>query len=171
MPSKGLNRSMSITTQHINDVHNSLWEEAVDKYGDKFSVPFEVIYEISTRTRALYVLQGWNGAGNPARHLATYSIPTDVITDVVAEYCDEIISEDDLLSPRPRRADKYEALLSWAGEHLFEQFTTDQLVEQSGFSYPTTLKFLQESPTFRKLKKGLWEIRDADADKKAEKNL
>jgi hypothetical protein len=89
----------------------------------------------------------------------------------VAEYCDEIISEDDLLSPRPRRADKYDALLTWSKEHLFEQFTTDQLVEQSGFSYPTTLKFLQESPTFRKLKKGLWEIRDADADREAEKNL
>lgn len=70
-----------------------------------------------------------------------------------------------------RRADKYDALLDWAKDHLFEQFTTDQLVEVSGFSYPTTLKFLQESPTFRKIKKGIWEIRDAEADKKAEKNL
>lgn len=69
-----------------------------------------------------------------------------------------------------KRADKYDALLDWAKDHLFEQFTTEQIVEVSGFSYPTTLKFLQESPTFRKVKKGLWEVRDADADKKAEKN-
>ena len=67
--------------------------------------------------------------------------------------------------------DKYDALLAWSKDHLFEQFTTEQLVEVSGFSYPTTLKFLQESPTFRKVKKGLWEVRDAEADKKAEKNL
>lgn len=66
-----------------------------------------------------------------------------------------------------KRADKYDALLEWAKDHLFEQFTTEQLVEISGFSYQTTLKFLQESPTFRKIKKGLWEIRDAQADRKA----
>ena len=44
-----------------------------------------------------------------------------------------------------------------------------QLTEQSGFSYQTTLKYLQETPTFRKLKKGLWEIRDAKADREAQK--
>lgn len=70
-----------------------------------------------------------------------------------------------------KRADKYDALLEWAKDRLFEQFTTEQIVEVSGFSYPTTLKFIQESPTFRKVKKGLWEIRDADADREAEKNL
>ena len=69
-----------------------------------------------------------------------------------------------------KRSDKYDALLEWASDHLFEQFTTEQIVEVSGFSYQTTLKFLQESPTFRKVKKGLWEVRDADADRKAEKS-
>ena len=69
-----------------------------------------------------------------------------------------------------KRSDKYDALLAWASEHLFEQFTTEQIVEVSGFSYPTTLKFIQESPTFRKVKKGLWEIRDAEADRKSEKS-
>lgn len=69
-----------------------------------------------------------------------------------------------------KRSDKYDALLEWASDHLFEQFTTEQIVEVSGFSYPTTLKFLQESPTFRKVKKGLWEVRDAESDRKSEKS-
>lgn len=69
-----------------------------------------------------------------------------------------------------KRSDRYDALLDWSKDHLFEQFTTEQIVEISGFSYPTTLKFIQESPTFRKVKKGLWEVRDADADRKAEKS-
>ena len=73
------------------------------------------------------------------------------------------------ISSLNKRSDKYGALLAWASEHLFEQFTTEQIVEVSGFSYPTTLKFLQESPSFRKVKKGLWEVRDADADRKLEK--
>ena len=74
--------------------------------------------------------------------------------------------------PAPaKRSDKYDALLDWAKDHLFEQFTTEQIVEVSGFSYQTTLKFLQESPTFRKVKKGLWEVRDADADRKSDKSF
>ena len=160
-----------ITTEHINEVHRSLWEDAVERYGDKFKVPSDEINRMSTHIRALYVLQGWNGSGNLARHLSTYSIPAEVIADIVSEYCDEVLDANELLTPRPRRADKYDALLAWSKDHLFEQFSTEQLVEVSGFSYPTTLKFLQESPTFRKVKKGLWEVRDAEADKKAEKNL
>ena len=119
---------------------------------------------------ALYVLMGWNGTGSPARLLSSYSIPTDVIADLVEEYCDETVAVEELTTPRPKRADKYDALLGWAKGHLFEQYTTEQLVEISGFSYPTTLKFLQDSPTFRKVKKGLWEVRDAVADKKADKS-
>jgi hypothetical protein len=160
---------MNITLEQIKKLHTSLWDEAIEVYGDKFKVPFEVIQEMSQQTRALYVLQTWNGSGNPARYLATYSIPTEVITQVVAEYCNEIVSEDELMSPKPRRADKYDAFLDWTKDHLFEQFTTEQLEEVSGFSYATTLKFISESPTFRKIKKGLWEIRDAESDRKAEK--
>jgi ATP-dependent exoDNAse (exonuclease V) beta subunit len=66
-----------------------------------------------------------------------------------------------------KRADKWDAFLKWSTQHHFEQFTTEQLAEQSGFSYQTTLKYLQESPTFRKIKKGLWEVRDAKADREA----
>lgn len=162
---------MNITLETINNLHSKLWDEAVKEYGDKFSVPFEKIHEMSQQTRALYVLQTWNGSGNPARHLASYSIPTDVITQVVAEYCNETISEDELLTPRPRRADKYDAFLDWTKDHLFEQFTTEQLEEVSGFSYQTTLKFISESPNFRKIKKGLWEIRDPESDRKSDKSV
>jgi hypothetical protein len=159
-----------ITAEHINAVHNSLWEDAIERHGSKFRVPFEEIHKISTQTRALYVLMGWNGTGSPARLLSSYSIPTDIIAELVEEYYDETVAVEELTTPRPKRADKYDALLGWAKGHLFEQYTTEQLVEISGFSYPTTLKFLQDSPTFRKVKKGLWEVRDAVADKKADKS-
>lgn len=162
---------MNITTEQINTLHASLWKQAVEEYGDEFSVPFERIQEMSQRTRALYVLQTWNGSGNPARYLTSYSIPTDVITEVVAEYCDETVTEEELLTPKPRRADKYDAFLEWTKDHLFEQFTTEQLVEVAGFSYATTLKFVSESPAFRKIKKGLWEVRDPETDRKADKSV
>lgn len=159
-----------ITIEHINAVHKSMWEDAIERHGDKFKVPSDEVNRISQQTRALYVLMGWNGTGSPARLLSSYSIPTDIITDLVAEYYDETVAVEELTTPRPKRADKYDAMLDWAKGHLFEQYTTEQLVEISGFSYPTTLKFLQDSPTFRKVKKGLWEVRDAVADKKADKS-
>ena len=159
-----------ITIEHINAVHKSMWEDAIERHGDEFKVPSDEVNRISQQTRALYVLMGWNGTGSPARLLSSYSIPTDIITDLVAEYYDETVAVEELTTPRPKRADKYDAMLDWAKGHLFEQYTTEQLVEISGFSYPTTLKFLQDSPTFRKVKKGLWEVRDAVADKKADKS-
>ena len=159
-----------ITIEQINAVHKSMWEDAIERHGDKFKVPSDEVNRISQQTRALYVLMGWNGTGSPARLLSSYSIPTDIITDLVAEYYDETVAVEELTTPRPKRADKYDAMLDWAKGHLFEQYTTEQLVEISGFSYPTTLKFLQDSPTFRKVKKGLWEVRDAVADKKADKS-
>lgn len=161
---------MNITLETIKQLHTELWDEAIAEHGDKFKVPFERIQEMSQWTRALYVLQTWNGTGNPARYLSVYSIPTDVITYVLAKYCNEIVSENEILAPKPRRADKYDAFLDWAKGHLFEQFTTEQLEKVSDFSYATTLKFITESPTFRKVKKGLWEIRDAESDRKAEKS-
>jgi hypothetical protein len=159
-----------ITIEHINAVHKSMWEDAIERHGDKFKVPSDEVNRISQQTRGLYVLMGWNGTGSPARLLSSYSIPTDIIAELVEEYYDETVAIEELTTPRPKRADKYDALLDWAKGHLFEQYTTEQLVEVSGFSYPTTLKFLQDSPTFRKVKKGLWEVRDAVADKKADKS-
>lgn len=95
-------------------------------------------------------------------------VPMRIVRLVPSETLNLLLESN--TSALTKRSDKYDALLEWASDHLFEQFTTEQIVEVSGFSYQTTLKFLQESPTFRKVKKGLWEVRDADADRKAEKS-
>lgn len=159
-----------ITPDQIAAEHERLWGEAIERHGDEYKVPPNEVQEISNVTRALYVLEGWNGAGSVARYLSSYSIPEDVIVDVLSRFCPEVAEEEsgEIFSPRPRRSDKYDQFLDWAKDHVLEQFTTEQLVEQSGFSYPTTLKFVQESPVFRKIKKGLWEIRDPQADRESE---
>lgn len=95
-------------------------------------------------------------------------VPMSIVRLVPKETLNALLTST--TSALTKRADKYDALLDWAKDHLFEQYTTEQLVEISGFSYPTTLKFLQDSPTFRKVKKGLWEIRDADSDRKLDKS-
>jgi hypothetical protein len=161
-----------ITESSIASIHNSRWADAIEEFGDKFTVPRDVSQGISDYTRALHVLHIWNrdGAkGSPIRTMFSYSLPDAVIAEVSNEYCGIQVDEDSVVDEvkTEKRADKWDAFLKWANQHHFEQYTTEQLIEQCGFSYPTTLKYVQDSPTFRKIKKGLWEIRDAKADREA----
>jgi hypothetical protein len=162
-----------ITDELINSNHKELWGEAISEYGDSFKVPNEVSSRISETLRAMYTLQVWQrmgSSGNPAKFLSSYSVHPEVLIEVVRGYCDiEIESMEEVTAKTEKRSDKYDAFIDWSKAHIFEQYTTEQLVEISGFSYPTTLKFVQESPAFRKIKKGLWEIRDAKADREASK--
>jgi hypothetical protein len=166
-----------MTTKTINDsvieqLNKQWWDEAVSTYGHKFKVPTEVASDIGEKIRALYVIQLFrknsDSSKNPVSFLSSYSVLPHVAEWVAQEYCGiESVEEVKQGLKVEKRADKWGAFLKWASQHHFEQFTTEELTEQSGFSYQTTLNYLQESPTFRKIKKGLWEVRDAKADKKA----
>lgn len=162
----------SVSDNSVDSIHAKMWEEAVSEYGDAFSVPREVSQKISDFTRALHVLQVWEREknGSPIKMLISYGIPEATIAEVAPQYCGVKLDEDKSVVEEvrtERRADKWDAFLKWANQHHFEQFTTEELTVRSGFSYPTTLKYLQESPTFRKIKKGVWEVRDAKADREA----
>jgi hypothetical protein len=164
--------TLFISDEAVKNNHKKMWEKAIEEYGETFLVPEDVVSRISETTRALHALQIWhrNGAtGSPVKFLSTYSIYPDVLVEVINDYCSiEIESIEDVVTKTEKRSDKYDAFLDWSKGHIFEQYTTEQLVSISGFSYPTTLKFIQDSPAFRKIKKGLWEIRDPKADREAE---
>ena len=160
----------SIKETDVINKHHELWSELEKEYGGKYRVPSDRQFEMSAYTRGMYCLMTWDGKGSPARHLASYSIDEKTIVRLVAEYCGEEISEEELFVHKEKRADKYEALVSYAKENIFRQCTTEELVEVGSFSYQTTLKYLQESPWYKKVKKGLWECRDARADREAEKS-
>ena len=160
----------SIKESDVINKHHELWSELEKEYGGKYRVPSDRQFEMSAYTRGMYCLMTWDGKGSPARHLASYSIDEKTIVRLVAEYCGEEISEEELFIHKEKRADKYEALVSYAKENIFRQCTTEELVEVGSFSYQTTLKYLQESPWYKKVKKGLWECRDARADREAEKS-
>ena len=159
----------------ITNYHHSLWDEAKAKHGSVYKVPLEEDLRMGDLVRGLHVLHLWQtdgGTGNGLRFLKHYNLGQQTIDTLVSKFVEYfgVESEDEIekaLEPVEKRADKFNRFLKWANEHHFEQYTTEQLTEQSGFSYQTTLKYLQESPTFRKLKKGLWEIRDAKFDREA----
>jgi hypothetical protein len=72
--------------------------------------------------------------------------------------------------PRKRRIDKHKAGEQYALAHVFEEVTAQQLADTIGVSLPTAYKVIDDRPDyFRKIKRGVWECRDANADRKAEK--
>lgn len=61
---------------------------------------------------------------------------------------------DDTMS----RSGRYGAFEAWAISHQGEVFATQQLVDVSGFSSATMLKYLKTSLLFESVKKGTWRV-------------
>lgn len=123
--------------------------ELTEQYGH-FRMPSELYFEASNRLRAVAIAEA--NAGVLTRSTCSqYGIPPTIADDLGFP-----VSED---APKEKRADKYGAFEKWASDHAGEQFSTEQLVEVSGFGYQTTLRFVASSPYFHKIKKNLYECR------------
>lgn len=138
------------TYQEAEERYRKEVRDLTAQYG-YFRVPSELMFEASARLRAVAVAVA-NG-GSLSRSLCSqYSIPVTLANAVGFD-----VDED---APKEKRADKYDALEKWAIEHAGEQFSSEQLVEASGFGYQTTLRFINNSPYFHKIKKNVYECRD-----------
>jgi len=68
------------------------------------------------------------------------------------------------------RADLYDDIIQWCNNNVFEEATIPLLVEVSGLSAPSVRKFIGDRvDLFRKLKRGVWEVRDPKTDRAASK--
>jgi hypothetical protein len=69
-----------------------------------------------------------------------------------------------------KRADKYEAILEFAKVSLFEEVTAKQMGDLAEMSPATARKFLEDRPDlFKPIRRGVWEVRDATADRQADR--
>jgi len=162
----------TITDAMVLQFHGDLWAAAELKHGDAFKVPREESSRISEAVRALYVLQAWQKQGGSVgaiKFLHTYSVADDAIKYVAERYLDKeyVVESND---KTPKRADRWRAVEDWAKQHFLEETTTEDMVGLSGFSYPTVQNYMKTSPYFRKIKRGVWEVRDPKADRAREKN-
>lgn len=151
-----------MTPAEANTYYKTELRKLADKYGGFTHVPFDLVLEVSATVRAWEVIAKYGGEVN-RELLSRYMIPLSIVAKIMPT-----VQFDD--TRKVSRADQYKAFEQWASDHDSEQFTTDQLVEQSGFSYQTTLKFIDGNPYFHKIKRGLYECRNvaqrrAEADK------
>lgn len=159
-----------ITDDVISSHHEQLWAQAEKKYKTMYAVPKEEVTRINEILRGMYVVQIWqrdNASGSPISALRSYSVSEEsaqYVLDTLGLASVKYSAKRERQEAPKKRANKWEIFDKWAREHRGEQFTTEQLVEQSGFSYQTTLKYVSESPIFTKVKRGLWSVTTAERD-------
>jgi hypothetical protein len=150
-------------TQTISRTYKETITALIEEYGNPSNVPTEEQYLAGERLRAGYALAS-NPSTNPTEVFRTYSIDRRVW----GFYLDAVPEEAQIFGKRQKRTDKYQSIIDWTKDHLFEQVTANTIMEVGEISYPTALKFISDRPDlFRKLKRGLYEVRDPQADRKA----
>jgi hypothetical protein len=61
-----------------------------------------------------------------------------------------------------------EQIAHYAAAHLFEQITASDLADALGLTSSSVRRYIQDHPdTFRRISHGIYEIRDAEADRSA----
>ena len=97
-------------------------------------------------------------------------IPARIRRMVPQEKLGEMIADMKNGVAPAKRADKYEAIYAWASERVFEHISPKQIMEVGNISYPTALKLIENRPDiFKKVKNGVYEIRDPKEDRRAVK--
>lgn len=91
-------------------------------------------------------------------------VPRSVRKAVPYPVIEAMIHETDKVPVK--RSDKYQSIIDWTQEHLYEEVTPQTIMDIGGISYPTALKFISDRPDiFRKVKRGVYELRDPQADR------
>ncbi len=151
----------NMTPQEAEADSTDTLRRLAQEHGGYSAIPAELWREASEVSRAWAVVAKYEGQVTKEL-LSRYMIPLSIIARIMPT-----IQIDE--ARKVSRADQYKAFEKWACEHDREQFTTDQLVEASGFGYQTTLKFIDGNPYFHKIKKGLYECRDYNSDREQAK--
>lgn len=138
------------TYQEAEEQFRLTVQELTKQYGH-FRIPSDLYFEASNRLRAVALAEA-NGGSLTRSVCSQNGIPFSVADNLGYTVLEE--------EPKEKRAEKYGAFEKWATEHAGEQFSSEQLVEVSGFGYQTTLRFIASSPYFHKIKKNLYECRD-----------
>ena len=153
-----------MTIQDANSAYKLKILKLVETHGNASNIPAEQMRLASEELRFHYCVASqpeWT-LEQVIRH---YSIDKRVAISYVGEEAVEATPER-----KSKRGEKYASIFSYVNEHIFEQVTPVQISQVGSISYQTALKVIESRPdVFRKIKRGLYELRDAQEDRKAEK--
>ncbi len=135
--------------------------ELVARYGAS-NIPSDEQRALSEALRAFFVIEAHAGQVT-ARILSQYMIPASVAQQVMDEM--GIDANAPQIEHKASRKERVANLIKFAKANHGKEFTTEELVEVAGFCHATTLKFLNDTPYFKKIKRGLYEAIDVASER------
>ena len=161
----------TLTESKRNEIVATLWADAKTEHDcDSFNVPHTVTDFICEVDRALHVLLlAWDDTNtNPAKLLNTYMVKDEVKNYVLTTILEHknIESIEDVPKATEKRSDKYLNLKKFALDNLYKEFTTQELINVSGLSSQTLVTWIRANGYFRAMKRGMWEARNPNDDRK-----
>ena len=103
------------------------------------------------------------------RPLWVAHVPTNIREQVDSQWLAQQLATAHRSPDSITRDDQYKDILNWCKSSLFAEVTLADLQQLSGLSAPTVRKFIESRmDVFRKLRRGVWEVRDPQADREAD---
>lgn len=136
----------------------------VKKHKGYDNVPRSEINRISEIMRARHValVCAERSLGPLPRVLRDYGVSDAVIADVAGEVPE--------VERKQKRVDKYKTIFDWCCENTGKETTVYEIAEVGGISYSTANNLVKDRiDYFKKVKKGLYVIRNPQAERAEEK--
>lgn len=138
-------------------------QKLIEEYGNASSIPRDDKFEAGEKLRAAYCIHA-----NPGVPTAQVMKQYAVDQRVWHYFVDGEVEQKQY--KRMSRAEKVESVHKWAASNVGKQITLQSLIEESDIAYSMAKKITEDRPDiFRKVKRGLFEIRDPKADREADK--
>lgn len=153
--------AMRITDEQATAQYKTTINSLIAKYGNAYHIPRDEWNEASETLRLQQTINAFGGKVS-RQLLGQYMFPESIIRKVDPDF--------EGIEPKVKRADKYDTVYKWLDANPSIEITTQEFCDVTEMSYPTTLKFIENNPQyFRKLKRGVYEIRNPKAEREAEK--
>lgn len=145
-----------------SEVYKRAYAELEKKFG-KYDIPAEEITKIAERLRAYYATLSDVPPNDLFSHMRKLMLPMWAI--------EEALGDDRISVTTPvKRADKYKKLNAWWRENVGAQVTVPDVAAAGDFSPSTANTYVSDHPdVFIKVKRGLYEIRDPEVERKRDK--
>lgn len=140
--------------------------QITDDYIDTLRPAFKQVPDLE---RAMYVLQMWqkdSPESNPYKSLKEYMIRAEAVAWLTEHFLPKLNVSIRAEEKTEKRKDKYAKLEKLALEKTFHEFTTQELVDESGLGAQTVTKWAKTTGFFRSIGKGKWEARNPKEDRK-----
>jgi hypothetical protein len=152
-----------IDIKTYEDEYKSRIATLIEEYDSASNVPRDEQFHAGEKLRAAYSIHA-NPGVPAAQVLKQYSIDHRVWPYFADGQSDE--------KPYKRlsRSEKVDSVIKWAALNVGKQVTLQMMIDESEIAYSMAKKITEDRPdVFRKVKRGMFEIRDPKADRDADK--